>query len=98
MAGVSATMLKNLALESRLGDEMTIRETIDASLAQQSSPIGALLERQLVTEPDFLREVCAQFGLPWWEDALPPMDDKLRHPLPTLPGPPERRGPLHPDL
>ena len=38
------TVLKTLALESRLGDETTIAETIDASLAQQTSAIGALLK------------------------------------------------------
>jgi general secretion pathway protein E/type IV pilus assembly protein PilB len=80
---VSAAVLKNLALESRLGDETTIAETIDASLAQQTSTIGALLEKQLVTEHDFLRDVCAQFGLPWWESALPPMDEKLRQQFPA---------------
>jgi hypothetical protein len=80
---VSGAVLKNLALESRLGDETTIAETIDASLAQQTSTIGALLEKQLVTEHDFLRDVCAQFGLPWWESALPPMDEKLRQQFPA---------------
>jgi general secretion pathway protein E len=76
-------VLKTLALESRLGDETTIAETIDASLAQQTSAIGALLEKQLVTEHEFLREVCAQFGLPWWENALPAMDEKLRQQFPA---------------
>src|SRR5260221_4414625 len=80
---MSGTMLKNLAIASRLGDETSIAETIDASLAQQTSAIGALLEKQLVTEHDFLRGVCAQFGLPWWEAALPPMDDKLRGKFPA---------------
>jgi general secretion pathway protein E len=81
--GVSSTLLKNLALESRLGDETTIAETIDSSLLQQTSTIGALLEKQLVAEHEFLREVCAQFGLPWWESALPPMDEKLRQQFPA---------------
>jgi len=80
---MSGTMLKNLAMESRLGDEALIGETIEASLAQQTSAIGALLEKQLVTEHDFLRQVCAQFGLPWWDAALPPMDDKLRVKFPA---------------
>jgi general secretion pathway protein E len=80
---VSATALKNLAFETRLGDEATINETIDTNLAQQSSPIGALLEKQLVTEHEFLRELCAEFGLPFWENALPPMDEKLRQQLPA---------------
>ncbi len=75
--------LKNLAMESRLGDGALIAETIEASLAQQTSPIGALLEKQLVTEQDFLRQVCTQFGLPWWDAALPPMDDKLRAQVPA---------------
>lgn len=80
---MSATTLKNLAMESRLGDETLIAETIHTSLAQQTSAIGALLEKQLVSEHDFLREVCARFGLPWWDAALPPMDEKLRVQFPA---------------
>ena len=80
---MSGALLKTLALGSRLGDEATITETIDSSLSQQTSTIGALLEKQLVTEHDFLREVCARFGLPWWEDALPAMDEKLRQQFPA---------------
>ena len=76
-------MLKNLALETRLGDEATINETIDSTLAQQTSPIGALLEKQLVAEHEFLRELCAEYGLPWWENALPAMDEKLRQQFPA---------------
>src|SRR5271163_1237139 len=76
-------MLKTLALESRLGDATTITETIESSRIQQTSTIGALLEKQLVTEHDFLREVCAQFSLPWWDNALPPMDEKLRQQVPA---------------
>lgn len=82
-SSVPGTVLKNLALELRLGDETTIKETIDASLAQQTSAIGALLEKQLVTEHEFLRDVCAEFGLPWWENALPPMDEKMRQQFPA---------------
>jgi len=80
---VPQTVLKTLALASRLGDEATIAQTIDASVAQQTSTIGALLEKQLVTEHEFLREICAQFGLPWWETALPAMDEKLRLQFPA---------------
>ena len=77
------SVLKNLALETRLGDEATINETIDSTLAQQTSPIGALLEKQLVAEHEFLRELCAEYGLPWWENALPAMDEKLRQQFPA---------------
>jgi len=80
---VPASVLKNLALETRLGDEATINETIDTTLAQQSSPIGALLEKQLVAEHEFLRELCAEYGLPWWDNALPAMDEKLRQQFPA---------------
>src|SRR5271163_197265 len=76
-------MLKTLALETRLGDENSIVETIETSRAQQTSTIGALLEKQLVAENDFLREMCAHFGLPYWENALPPMDEKLRQQFPA---------------
>jgi len=78
-----ATTLKNLAVGMRLSDEETIAQTIDSSLSQQTSAVGALLEKQLVNENEFLRELCAQFGLPWWENALPPMDEKLRLQFPA---------------
>ena len=58
---VSGTVLKSLAKELRLGDEALIDETIDSTLAQQTSTIGALLEKQLVNEHEFLREICAQY-------------------------------------
>jgi general secretion pathway protein E len=77
------TMLKTLASGVRLGDETLIAQTIETSLAQQTSPIGALLEKQLVSEHDFLQHVCSHFGLPWWDTALPPMDDKLRTGFPA---------------
>ena len=80
---MSGSVLKTLAMESRLGDEASINETIDSSLAQQTSTIGALLEKQLVTEHEFLREICAQYGLPFWENALPAMDEKLRVQFPA---------------
>jgi general secretion pathway protein E len=80
---VLGNVLKNLAVETRLGDEALIASTIEATLAQQTSTIGALLEKQLVTEHDFLRQVCAQFRLPWWEAALPALDDKLRLKFPA---------------
>jgi general secretion pathway protein E/type IV pilus assembly protein PilB len=79
---VSTNLLKSLALETRLGDESAIVETIESSRALQTSTIGALLEKQLVAENDFLREMCAHFGLPYWETALPPMDEKLRQEVP----------------
>ncbi len=80
---VSAALLKTLAIGSRLGDESLIGETIATSVTQQTSTIGALLEKQLVSEHDFLHQVCSHFGLPWWDTALPPMDEKLRVKFPA---------------
>jgi general secretion pathway protein E len=79
---VSANVLQSLALETRLGDENSIVETIETSRQQQTSAVTALLEKQLVSEGDFLREMCAHFGLPYWENALPNMDEKLRQQVP----------------
>ena len=73
-----ANLLKSLALETRLGDENSIIETIESSRTQQTSTVAALLEKQLVAENDFLRELCAHFSLPYWDNPLPPMDEKLR--------------------
>jgi len=80
---MSAAALKDLAIASRLGDAAQIAETVDISLAQQTSTIGALLEKQLVSEHEFLHQICAQFQLPWWDAALPPMDEKLRNKFPA---------------
>jgi general secretion pathway protein E/type IV pilus assembly protein PilB len=80
---MSGATLKRVALESRAGDESAIAELIDGSLAQQTSPIGALLEKQLVNESQFLKEMAARFRLPWWDVAIPPMDDKLRAQFPA---------------
>ncbi|MEI9999936.1 MAG: ATPase, T2SS/T4P/T4SS family [Verrucomicrobiota bacterium] len=78
-----ATLLKNIAIEARLGDESTIVDAIESTRAQQTSTIGALLEKQLVHENDFLRELCVRFGLPFWENVLPSMDEKLRQQFPA---------------
>ena len=80
---MTAGVLKELAVESRASDETQITASIEASLAQQTSAIGGLLEKQLVTENSFLKQLCARFALPWWEAALPPMDDKLRQSFPA---------------
>ena len=42
-----------------------------------------LLEKQLVDEFTFLRGLADQFALPWWDAALPAMDDKLRAQFPA---------------
>lgn len=80
---MAATMLESLAMESRLGDEALISKTVETTLTQQTSTIGALLEKQLVNEHEFLHRLATQFGLPWWDAALPPMDDKLRAKFPA---------------
>jgi len=80
---VSAARLKSAALASRTGEESFVVDAIETSLGQQTSPIGALLEKQLVNENQFLKEVAARFQLPWWDAALPPMDDKLRAQFPA---------------
>ena len=83
MLTMSGTIITNLALESRLGDQAQITETVEACVAQQTSVIGTLLGKQLVNEHDFLQRISARFGLPWWDAALPPMDDKLRSRFPA---------------
>jgi general secretion pathway protein E len=75
--------LRELALETRQADPALIVTAFEASAAEQASPIGALLEKQLVSERDFLHELCAEFQLPWWDAALPPMDEKLRLKFPA---------------
>lgn len=80
---MSSTLLQNLAVATRQGDEALISETVSTNLTQQTSAIGALIEKQLVNEHDFLQQVAARFGLPWWDTAIPPMDDKLRVQFPA---------------
>jgi general secretion pathway protein E len=76
---MSNAVLKDLAQESRLVDG----KLIDEALEQQASPIGVLLEKQLVSEHDFLHRLCARFQLPWWDAPLPPLDEKLRTKFPA---------------
>jgi general secretion pathway protein E len=78
---VSAADLKQLALEARTGEEAQVNETLDAARGHQA--IGSLLEKQLVNENTFLKQVAGRFQLPWWEVPLPPMDDKLRQQFPA---------------
>ena len=80
---MSAEVLKNLAIESRSGDPALITETIENSLTQQSSPVAALLEKQLVNEKAFLQQISQKFYLPWRDSALPAMDEKLRTQFPV---------------
>ena len=75
------TELNRAALATRLGEASAVEETIDAAHGQQA--IGALLEKQLVNENAFLKEVAACYRLPWWDGALPPMDDALRARFPA---------------
>jgi general secretion pathway protein E/type IV pilus assembly protein PilB len=75
---MSNAVLKDIALESRLVDGTLIDQALE-----QASPIGALLEKQLVSEHDFLHRLCSRFQLPWWDAALPPLDDKLRVKFPA---------------
>jgi general secretion pathway protein E len=78
---VSAAALKQLALEARTGEEAQVNEVLEASHGHQA--IGALLEKQLVNENAFLKQVAARFLLPWWEVPLPPLDDTLRQQFPA---------------
>ena len=73
--------LKQLALEARTGEETLVTETLEAARGHQA--IGALLEKQLVHENAFLKELAAQFRLPWWDVPLPPLDEKLRRRFPA---------------
>ena len=80
---MSGSVLSSLALRSRLGEEPAIAEVFASSANDQTSPVGALLEKRLVDENEFLRGVAAQFRLPWWDAPLPPMDDALRAQFPA---------------
>ena len=80
---MSADVLTSLARQSSRAEESTILESVGASLDQQSSPIGPLLEKKLVDENEFLRSLAVQFRLPWWDTTLPAMDDALRALIPA---------------
>jgi hypothetical protein len=49
--------LARVALATRLAETSAVQETIDAAHCQQA--IGALLEKQLVNENAFLKEIAA---------------------------------------
>ncbi len=76
-----AVDLRRLALTARTGEEGQVLETVEATSGSQT--IGALLEKQLVNENAFLKEVAASYRLPWWDAPLPPMDEALRTRFPA---------------
>jgi general secretion pathway protein E len=78
---MSRVTLTELALDARRSDAAQIHETIEATAGRGS--IGALLEKQLVDENVFLKEVAAAFRLPWWDAPIPPLDDTLRRQFPA---------------
>jgi general secretion pathway protein E len=78
---VSGFDLKQLALDARTGEAAQIDETLEVAGGHQV--IGALLEKQLVNESVFLKELAAQMRLPWWDASLPAMDDALRTRFPA---------------
>jgi general secretion pathway protein E len=73
--------VQELALHARRGDEKQILDVLEAAGGRSS--IGALLEKQLVDEGAFLREVAARFQLPWWDASIPPLDEALRRQFPA---------------
>jgi general secretion pathway protein E len=78
---VSAADLKQLALEARAGEETQVIEALETARGYQA--IGTLLEKQLVNENAFLKQIAARFRLPWWDVPLPTLDDKLRRQFPA---------------
>ncbi len=82
LASVSAgAHLKALSLKTRTGEERQVLETLEAFQGHEA--IGALLEKQLVNEIAFLKELATVYRLPWWEGPLPAMDDALRAQFPA---------------
>jgi general secretion pathway protein E len=77
------TKLKQAAFDAGAASKEDIETAINTSFAQQTSTIGTLLEKQLVHETEFLKQIAGSFQLPWWEGALPPMDDELRRQFPA---------------
>jgi general secretion pathway protein E len=78
---MSRGTLTELALEARTGDAAQIHDAIEATAGRGS--IGLLLEKQLVNENAFLKEVAAAFHLPWWDAPIPPLDETLRRQFPA---------------
>jgi general secretion pathway protein E len=78
---VTGADLKQLAFDARTSETTQICETLEVTGGHQA--IGALLEKQLVNEVAFLKEIAAACRLPWWDSALPPMDDALRTRFPA---------------
>ncbi len=57
-------------------------QVVEAALAQQRSPIGAILEADLVDERPFLQKIAQKLGVPWWPGQPAVASGELRQRLP----------------
>ena len=61
--------LLRLATENGCSEPEKCREVLQRASFAQRSPVAALLDSQLVREPDFLKNLAAELDIPWREES-----------------------------
>ncbi|MFZ9965091.1 MAG: GspE/PulE family protein [Terrimicrobiaceae bacterium] len=61
--------LLRLATEAGCAEPEKCREVLQRASFAQRSPVAALLDSQLVREPDFLKNLAAELDIPWREES-----------------------------
>ena len=75
--------LTGLAKESGCVEVEKCRETLQRAAFAQRSLVGALLDSQLVREPEFLKSLAASLDLPWREESEVQIIENVREKFPA---------------
>ena len=75
--------LLRLATENGCSEPEKCREVLQRASFAQRSPIAALLDSQLVREPDFLKNLAAELDIPWREESEVTPIEQVREKFPA---------------
>ena len=75
--------LLRLAAEAGCAEPEKCREVLKRASFAQRSPVAALLDSQLVREPDFLKNLAAELDIPWREESEVTPIEQVREKFPA---------------
>ena len=75
--------LLRLATENGCSEPEKCREVLQRASFAQRSPVAALLDSQLVREPDFLKNLAAELDIPWREESEVTPIEQVREKFPA---------------
>ena len=75
--------LLRLATENGCSEPEKCREVLQRASFAQRSPVAALLDSQLVREPDFLKNLAAELDIPWREESEVTPIENVREKFPA---------------